>query len=883
MFAAQTIRQKIKYDWSLLENPAQITLRDSILEAIYQYRSQSEPLIKQLCLCLADIAMQLHEWEDPVRQLTKMFGENPEMVSPLLEFLAVLPEEFSSNNHMMDRDEALGRAQSILTSTANDVLSMLLYYHTHAADSVAIQKQILRCLYSWIRSGDMDISLLPSTPVIGFAFDALSNGLLVDVATDLICEITIRTSPNGNRSSEVIQALYSHLGPLRAKLEEEKDDPEAVRELCRIYTQAGEAWADLIAEDYTTFADLVGGLLQCAAYEEREIASITFLFWEMLRTALCLPINANHRVTYRPVFRQLLDIMIVHLRYPEELDDWTAAERDEFRDFRHVMGDVVKDCVQIIGAEEALARPYNLLCEMCTSGQFDASAQWQLIEAPLFSLRMMCREINKEETVLPKIMEMLPQLPNHPKIKYAAILVIGRYAEWTARHPELITYQLTFVSQGFDDKEAVAAAAQSLKFLCRECGPHLVDHLEQLHNFYFNTVKNMDRADVHEVTEGIAHVIAAVPLPQLAGALQKFCHPLAQRLHEIALMGKPKTEIAEVAAVKEIIKLLNQLGTLLKHSTPQVDTLNANTHPSIAVIAEIWPAIDQVVTLYAPFAPKVSEFYARLCSGSMAAYKHTLLPVLSPMMTKVVDLFNQTGQSCFLWASWRCVREYGSDDTEIGRVVFGLVETLTTSVFQLISTNVGQLDSIPDVIEDYFKLVAELLEQSPTLFCQSPLLPSFFACASACLPVQQPDALHAVIAFLKELIGGASPNDHAIAVPAVIVEPIRQVVATNASDFVQKLFDGLIYTFPRDAALFKDLAYIFRCSNFAAPDESQAAVRATLGKFPDSQLSERDKEAFLLRYASANNDFKDENKLASVLRDFAAAFRRRNLITERTH
>lgn len=41
--------------------------------------------------------------------------------------------------------------------------------------------------------------------------------------------------------------------------------------------------------------------------------------------------------------------MIKHLTYPIDVESITAEERDTFRDFRHEMGDVLKDCVLILG------------------------------------------------------------------------------------------------------------------------------------------------------------------------------------------------------------------------------------------------------------------------------------------------------------------------------------------------------------------------------------------------------------------------------------------------------------------------------------------------------------------------------------------------------
>lgn len=78
-------------------------------------------MVTQLCLSLADLAMQMLDWNDPVKQLTDMFGQDPAMVPALLEFWAVLPEEFSFNTRIqMDvRGDILCRYESNLSQRLN--------------------------------------------------------------------------------------------------------------------------------------------------------------------------------------------------------------------------------------------------------------------------------------------------------------------------------------------------------------------------------------------------------------------------------------------------------------------------------------------------------------------------------------------------------------------------------------------------------------------------------------------------------------------------------------------------------------------------------------------------------------------------------------------
>jgi transportin-3 len=76
-----------------------------------------------------------------------------------------------------------------------------------------------------------------------------------------------------------------------------------------------------------------------------------------------------------------------------------------------------------------------------------------------------------DETAVPKIMDLIPSLPIHPRVRYAALLIVSRYTEWINRHPEYIAQQLQYISAGFEDPDAEvsAAAGQALKYLCQDC------------------------------------------------------------------------------------------------------------------------------------------------------------------------------------------------------------------------------------------------------------------------------------------------------------------------------------------------------------------------------------------------------------------------------
>lgn len=106
----------------------------------------------QLCLALADLAIQLLNWKTVVSDIVDRFGQSSEGANCLLEFLKVLPEEMQSNNrlplnvkqqknniyaiikrkkglHIILQDEEYKtRAKELIDDNAEQVLSLLTIY-----------------------------------------------------------------------------------------------------------------------------------------------------------------------------------------------------------------------------------------------------------------------------------------------------------------------------------------------------------------------------------------------------------------------------------------------------------------------------------------------------------------------------------------------------------------------------------------------------------------------------------------------------------------------------------------------------------------------------------------------------------------------------------
>ena len=400
-----------------------------------------------------------------------------------------------------------------------------------------LQGLVFETLQSWLQAGELDATLIAQSPLFGFAFEALSNIQLFDHAVDVVCDL-IHETQEVEDNVEVVQLIVPRVIALRETFHQAvaSEDDDAVRGFCRIFTEAGETYRQLILAHPDTFLPLVQVIGECSAYHDLDIVPITFGFWWKLAQALGKQAEhgdnpaASQYAPFLEVYSKLQESMTVHLRFPEDEASQTAEARDEFRSFRHRMGDTLKDCCSVLGANVCMKRAYDAVM---TAMQKGSAVSWQEIEAPLFSIRAMGAQVDPtDNSVLPLIMDMLPTLPRHTRIQYAAILVISRYTHWIAAHPQYLPFQLNYISEGFNvtENDVSLAAALAMKFMCMDCQEHLVPYLGQLHGFVTTAGLKLTLEEKIDVAEAIGYVIASMGQAEAAEALQKFTQPLLEQL-----------------------------------------------------------------------------------------------------------------------------------------------------------------------------------------------------------------------------------------------------------------------------------------------------------------------------------------------------------------
>jgi transportin-3 len=202
-----------------------------------------------------------------------------------------------------------------------------------------------------------------------------------------------------------------------------------------------------------------------------------------------------------------------------------------------------------------------------------------------------------------------------------------------------------------------------------------VNYLDQLQPFYQNSLALVIKEDKKEMAEAVSHLLAAVPLQSLGGALELFCVPVAKRIHEM-ISSDARLEVSTTLALNDSV---DELGNLLTHIEVEP---NSPTHPVLSFLENIWVVLDLLITKHGALSV-TAEPIARCLRKILEATKTSFAPLLPHLLTKLVQGFESSKLSCYLWIAAKCVRVFGADEAH-QQDVRVLLESLTNIVFQMV-------------------------------------------------------------------------------------------------------------------------------------------------------------------------------------------------------
>ena len=733
---------------------------------------------------------------------------------------------------------------------------------------------------------------------------------------DCMCTI-LRDTREVDESIEIISIIYPRLMSLRPNIAKsaESEDQDTFKGFTRIFAEAGEHWVVMIARLPSDFRGLVEAILECCARDtDREAIALTFLFWYELKQIIVLDRYKEARTNLADIFAKLVDIMIKHLEYPtpegpdeNDLFDGDREQEEKFREFRHQMGDVLKDCCDVITVTECLGKAFNLIQRWISTFASQATdtkvPHWQELEAPLFSMRAMGRMVSPEENVvLRQVIPLIVQIPNHEKLRFQAIMALGRYTDWTAQHPEFLQPQLNFVMAGFKhpSQEVVKAAALAFKFFGSDCNKLLAGHVTQLHAFYESVLDGLSPASQEEFTDGVACVISAQPIDNIYPMFKLYCDPVIKRMMSRANEAKTAEDDAARLAVAGKCKfcLLTSCQTLTTGLTDYIQLITIfiqqiqpyvsprEENPAVKYCQEILPVLSAIADNFTSSTP-ILERVCRCWRYMVLSYRTAILPLLPSLAQQLASGFQNSRQGCFLWATDSVLREFADGaefvDPTTSQAIYNFFEQQALAFLRIM--NDLPPSDLPDVIEDFFRLLIDALIYYHTSFIPAQICSPILQAATSALTLQQGAPLTATLHFLCDFLsyGTDHPNSSnfdetsntaRVINPPEIQQCVKRLVAEHGEVLTQRILTGMMFSFPRDC--FPDASSVLLALFEILPQAVATWVRHTIQMLPAGTVKAGDGER-LMSSVAAKLQQGEVRKVRVLLQDFTNSYRRRNV------
>ena len=708
----------------------------------------------------------------------------------------------------------------------------------------ALQAQCFQCLQAWLRTGQAQPIMLSGTPLLSIIFAALTRDELVDYAVDVLVALIHETQELDDNTA-IIQEIVQKLAELRPHLREAISDGNDDRVLgyCRAYVEAGEWYAPLIVKHADFFGPLVEAVADCCTVDELEIVDITVNFWHRLAVAIRKEqrsMQGTDLDALLQVYQQLLTTIIRHLHYPEDSTALVGQARDDFRSFRHSIGDTLKGACSVLGATVGLQRAHDLIQTAVAS----PSPRWQDVEAPLFAMRSMGAEVDpRDDEIMPAIMDLVLSLPSHPKIRYAATLVVGRYSEWVSNHPEFLERIVGFVLAGFEsgERDVVAAAASTLRYLAYDCRSHLVQHLSQLHGVVQTISPRLGLEDRRDLGTALACIITAMPPHDIAAALRLLCEP------HIAVIQSVAGTAAGAADLNGAIEALDMLDNLLQTVGPVEHLPNE----CLATCDQVWQLIHQLLQKHGD-NDTIAENSCRVLRRGLDFFGSSARAVAPAVLDGLSGVFEVFPKSGFLWITGKVSITFGHEP-DVLPVVQRAIGRETARVVALLQAT-ADTQHISDILEDYTRLIhATVRHLPPVILLSDTFAPAFqivlAALASLSLTIRDGalDVVHMILDH--ECLSGAQQG---YSVPpelqaqyASFAQAIQAVVGPQVAALSASLVPGMI-AWDDEASDHALVIVRVLTRNFA--EQFTAALPAALERVDARFVSADDKTRFLQRY-----------------------------------
>ncbi|XP_053693018.1 transportin-3 isoform X1 [Sabethes cyaneus] len=842
-FAAQTMRNKIQNSFHELPESAHESLRQSLLQHISHITLETKPVIvTQLSLALADLALLMSSWHKPVATLLERFSSNPNMMYAVIELLTLIPEEVNSRYLRLGAN----RRKDVLTDLETDsslVNSYLLMCLMNCNDNEILQTKILKCFTSWLHINAFKIAQLGDNMIVAYSFQVLSNihskPEIHDAATDCLCALLQCVEMNNNGNGLDVNLFNGILSLEEAyNMSVAQEDLDRSINLCRLFTVLVEsnltrmvAGSEAATPHFSVKSlELV---LNCVGHYDFEVAEITFNMWYRLSEDLYQRNNETLTAHFKPYVERLIAALYKHCQMESD-HEGLIEEGDSFKDFRFKVSEIIKDVIFIVSSISCFKQMFVILQS--------PNVTWESSEAALFIMENVARNILpeimqlgerdiptsrfnqlcEESEVVPKVVEAILNLPEncHIAIRYTSINILGELCDWIDSNPETLEPILNFLLCALQQKNGLAtAAANALQSICSACKKHMLGHISGL----MEIARCLDGFEIQTdsaigLLKGISIIIGRLPHAQLTTAMQELCSFQVQALNQLTSVEDDGLGVKKDR--HDPVFWVDRLASIYRHVNP---TITANeVNPCVYVIVNNWSVLSRAMECYKNDSKTMERIvrcirYAIRCIGKQA------MPILEPLVKQIITIYSGHNHSCLLYLGSILVDEFACETSCI-QGLLNMLQAFIEPTFQVLQMENG-LKNHPDMVDDFFRLVARFIQRSPFQLLQSPLVTPIIQCGLLACTLDHRDANLSVMRFFCSLLSYGR-HDRA--------DELRAIVHSILLQHGESLIMNLLYAsvFCLHSYMLSDVADVFVEIKQLNPQQLEGYVRKAVDALP---------------------------------------------------
>lgn len=309
-------------------------------------------------------------------------------------------------------------------------------------------------------------------------------------------------------------------------------------------------------------------------------------------------------------------------------------------------------------------------------------------------------------------------------------------------------------------------------------------------------------------------------------------------------------------------------------------------NPAVKYCQEILPVMSAIAENFTSSTP-ILERVCRCWRYMVLSYRTAILPLLPTLAQQLAFGFENSRQGCFLWATDSVLREFANGaefvEASTSQAIYNFFEQQALAFLRIM--NDLPPSDLPDVIEDFFRLLIDALIYYHAALLTAPICAPILSAAISALILQQEAPLTATLHFLRDFLsyGTDHPNSSSfdetssaarVVNPPEIQQCVKRMVTEQGEVLTQRILTGMMFSFPRDC--FPDASGVLLALFEIMPQEVANWVKDTISMLPAGTVKAGEAER-LMSSVGMKLQQGEVRKVRVLLQDFTNSYRRRNV------